>query len=462
MRMSDRFAPAILVLAFFVLAAKGTWAAGVHTGDSIGTIARASLIGLDSPTSTAFPWRPVIPDNLGTQSGGGFDEMDAQAIGHELDARWLRIECGWTSVENPKGTYNFAGIEKLVTMLLGHGLEPIIIFDYGHPLYQTIDGQADLFCGPTTPEAQRGYAAFCGAVAAHLAQCFPKHVFVYELWNEPNFKLFWRPAPDAAAYTRLCKLAYPAIKKAAPDSVVMGPATSSATDRFIAECIDDGILDAVDAVSIHPYRHRPPETVIADYAALRKLIAARNEKDGKPARVIPLVSSEWGYSATPDKSIGISCDPKLQAPYLARMWLIGAWQDIGISIWFQWRGGSDADADPWSKFGMTRNDRTPRPSYTAAKTLIQTLRGYRCTGRIDVQDKDDYVLRFKNSETGTTAIAAWTTGNPHPVSVPWADFGTGTLVTMMGEHSSLTSKDGHIDLSLSPSPIYALSTQKGN
>jgi hypothetical protein len=236
----------------------------------------------------------------------------------------------------------------------------------------------------------------------------------------------------------------------------MGPATSSATGPFIAACIDGGILDAIDALSIHPYRRRPPETVIADYAALRKLIAARNEKDGKPARVIPLVSSEWGYSATPDKSVSILCDPKLQGPYLTRMWLIGAWQDIGISIWFQWRGGSDTDADPWSKFGMTQDNRNPRPSYTAADTLIHTLRGYRCTGRIDVQNEDDYILRFENSVTGATAIAAWTTSTPHSVTVPWTDLGTGTLVTMMGEHSTLTSKDGHIYLSLSPSPVYAL------
>lgn len=419
-------------------------------------LALVALQAARSPAAPApFPWQPVIPENLGTQSSNA-DARDVRAISHDLGARWLRIECGWMSVEGTKGSYNFTGIEKQVAMLLEQDLEPIIIFDYGSPLYEKIDGKDDIFCGPTTSEAQHGYANFCAAVATYLTKRFSDHVFVYELWNEPNFEWFWHPKPDAPAYTRLCKAAYPAIKKAAPHCIVIGPATSSAKGKFIADCIDGGILDAVDAFSVHPYRHTPPETVIEDYAALRRLIADRNAKDGKPDRIVPLISSEWGYSATPDKSIGISCDPRLQGPYLTRMGLINAWQEIGISIWFQWRGGADDTPDPWSKFGLTRDDRTARPSYAAAKALIDTLRGYRCTGRIDVGVKEDYVLRFENARSGEPAIAAWTTVAPHSIRVPWPATGTAVLVTMTGERSSSVPKDKQIQMPLSESPAYAL------
>lgn len=424
---------------------------GLNLGDSPGAdISKAS-------TASTFPWSPVIPNNLGTQYSTGFDEQDAHAIGHDLGARWLRIECGWSNVETVKGTYNFASIDKLTSMLLGQGLDPIIIFDYGNALYQTIDGKADPFCGPTTLEAQQGYANYCGAVAAHLTQRFPNHAFVYELWNEPNFAYFWHPTPDAKAYTQLCKLAYPAIKQAAPNCVVLGPATSSAHDPFIDDCIDRGLLDAIDAVSVHPYRGSPPETVIQDYDALHRLIASHNKNAG---HIIPLVCSEWGYNATEDNANGISCDPKLQAPYLARMWLIGAWKDIGISIWFQWRSGLDNDAKPWA-FGMVRQDRSPRPSYTAAKTLIDTLRGYSCTGRINVASKDDYVLRFENPATGGMALAAWTTGDPHTGRAlwPWPNSENGALVTMLGERSAIARKDDRIELPLSSSPVYAISAK---
>ena len=85
---------------------------------------------------------------------------------------------------------------------------------------------------------------------------------------------------------------------------------------------------------------------------MRKLIADRNEKDGKPDRVMPLVNSEWGYSAAKFEKPGIWCGPELQGPYLARMWLISAWQEHGVSIWFQWRGGMDDNTEPYSQFGM--------------------------------------------------------------------------------------------------------------
>ncbi len=325
-------------------------------------VAIIALLASHTPAATVpFPWQPTIPLNLGTQSSNA-DERDLHAISHDLGAHWLRIECGWMGVEHAKGIYDFTGIDKQVATLFEQDLEPVIIFDYGNPLYQDIDRKNDPFCGPTTPEAQQGYANFCAAVAGHLTQRFTGRVFVYELWNEPNFEWFWHPKPDASAYVRLCSLASPAIRKAASNCILIGPATSSAKGKFIADCIDGGILDSVDAFSVHPYRHTAPETAIEDYAALRKLMAAKNIKDGKPSRIVPLISSEWGYSATPDKSIGISCEPKLQGAYLTRTWLINAWQEIGLSIWFQWRSGSDDAPDPWSKFGMIRDDRTPRPA----------------------------------------------------------------------------------------------------
>src|ERR1700722_8212947 len=73
---------------------------GLNLGDTARTTAAL-------PT---FPWGPVIPNNLGTQYSSGFDAQDAHAIGHELGARWLRIECGWSNVEATKGTYTFASI----------------------------------------------------------------------------------------------------------------------------------------------------------------------------------------------------------------------------------------------------------------------------------------------------------------------------------------------------------------
>ena len=47
-----------------------------------------------------------------------------------------------------------------------------------------------------------------------VATRYKGKVSAYEVWNEPNGKVFWDPEPDAAQYTELLKAAYPAIKAA--------------------------------------------------------------------------------------------------------------------------------------------------------------------------------------------------------------------------------------------------------
>ena len=111
------------------------------------------------------------------------------------------------------------------------------------------------------------YATFAKTAVARYA---PQGVREYEIWNEPNISAFWKPAPDAIAYTALLKAAYTAIKTVNTPTVVMAGAFSPAGGyndpscggeptvninplNFLETMYANGAKGRFDALSHHPY-----------------------------------------------------------------------------------------------------------------------------------------------------------------------------------------------------------------
>jgi hypothetical protein len=100
-----------------------------------------------------------------------------------------------------------------VEALEQHGVRPLLILDYGNPLY-------DDNLAPHTDEGRRAMAAWAAAAVAH----FKGRGVMWEMWNEPN-SLFWKPNVNVADYTRLALEVGEAIEAVAPDELYVGPAT---------------------------------------------------------------------------------------------------------------------------------------------------------------------------------------------------------------------------------------------
>ena len=53
------------------------------------------------------------------------------------------------------------------------------------------------------------------------------------------------------------------------------------------------MLDHLDAVSVHPYRWREPETMVDEYRQLRRLIA----QYAPAGKQLPVIDTEQGYTS---------------------------------------------------------------------------------------------------------------------------------------------------------------------
>jgi polysaccharide biosynthesis protein PslG len=358
-----------------------------------------SSISNDTGTSVS-----AIPESIGvnihfTDPNPGEMKMLAAA-----GFRWVRMDFHWQRIEIAKGQYEFAPYDRLMQTLDQYKMGALFILDYGNNYYD--DGEA-----PYTDEARRAFARWAAASARH----FRGRGILWEIYNEPNTG-FWSPHPSVHDYARLALEVAKAMRAAAPEEKIIGPAVWAMDFPFLEECFKAGLLEYWSAVSVHPYRQTDPETAIEDYRRLRRLIDAY----APAGKHVPIISSEWGYTSAWRK-----LDESWQSAMLTRELLVNQANGIALSIWYDWRDDGLKPKEIEHHWGTVFHpyyaNREPvydiKPAYQAAQTLNTILDGYRFSQRLSLGGADDYVLEFRKGDV--SRFAAWTTATaPHSILLP--------------------------------------------
>jgi polysaccharide biosynthesis protein PslG len=364
----------------------------------------------------------------------------------------IRMDFGWQNTEREKGVYNWADYDELTADLGKRGIKALYILDYSNSLYEEQTESKDPITGkitrsvaaPNHPESIEAFAKWAAAAAVH----FRGKDIIWEIWNEPNIN-FWRPAPDVAQYNKLATATCKAIRKVVPDAIIIGPATSELPVPFIESFLASGIIEYIDAVSVHPYRRYSlsPESAVEDYKKIRELID-RYTPEGKPK--IPIISGEWGYSSS-KKGVAV----ETQAAYIVRMQLSNLVYGIPFSIWYDWKNDGPDPEEHEENFGTVTNDLKPKPAYTAIKTLNEQFKDYTFQKRADVKRSNDFVLLFKDDK-GNSKIAAWTTEVPHSVVLEEVEIKVSDLkgADWSGNEFKIKTEQGRLVIDLSPLPKY--------
>jgi len=332
-----------------------------------------------------------------------FLALSEAADGEELDLAaqlgygYVRTEMVWPFVEQgEKGAYDFEAYDRLVEQIASRGMAPLFVLSFGNALY------GEQF-GARSAAAQAAYARFAAAAAARFPHSATQ--VIWELGNEPNNKAFWQPEPRPAEYAALAVKAAKAIREADPGAVIIGPSTLLVDYRYLEECFKRGLLSYVDAVSVHPYRSDPPESVFADYRRLRELIG----KYCPRGRKVEVVVSEWGYTAAGPGG------EKRQAEYLPRMFLGAAMEGIPLLVWYDFRNDGPDSSEVEQNFGIMTQNFAPKPVFDAMREMMYTVGELRFERRFR-SDPRDYILLFSDpGQARRTVLAAWTVGPEHAV-----------------------------------------------
>ncbi len=202
----------------------------------------------------------------------------------------------------------------------------------------------------------------------------------WEIWNEPDYPYFWSGTP--ADYAQLLRVGYLATQAACPDcTVLFGGLQYWGNPAFYTQVLD--ILNDdpqaaqynyyFDVMSVHLYSRS--STIYDVVNAIRSGMVAHVPahpiwltETGVPvwddASVDPTPYEQWDYTATQDEA----------AAFVLQSYA-NAWA-AGVERYFFFRThDADMDDDTFAPafFGLIRNDRSPRPAYSAYRVATTYL-----------------------------------------------------------------------------------------
>lgn len=340
----------------------------------------------------------------------------------------------WSVVETTSGTYNFGSYDSIITGYLNRGVQPWITLYSGNTLY------GEPAKAVQTAAGRAGFAEFARRTALHYPQ-----VKTFEIWNEPNILSGWTPQPSAQNYCDLVAATASAVRSATPDAKIIGGATNVIPYVWLESCFQRGLLNHVDAISVHPYRGGFPETVLNEYRQLRAFI----QQYAPAGKQIDIISGEWGYHTD---STGDAVTETQQAQYAARMFLTHLTLGMPLQNWYSWKDNS-TDPNNFEHFGLVTNTLGIKPSYTAMQTLATVMEGCTFQQRLAYANGEVWALAFTD-DAGAAAYALWTTGADASIQIPIAAAGSGTLTAMAGTQQTISWAAGGPTVTVTQSPQY--------
>jgi hypothetical protein len=295
----------------------------------------------------------------------------------------LRIAVNWFEVETAPKTYDFARLDAEFGAAAEHGLQLLPVV-YGTPSWLAAD--------PARPplasaRARRAWGSFLRTLVARYGpggtlwwgrrQQAPVHR--WQIWNEPNFRLFWRPHPAPRLYARLLSLSAHVLREAEPGVRIVaagvapvgaGPPPWAFLKRLYRF---PGVRRSIDVVALHPYASTVP-LVAAQVRAVRTILARAG------AARTPLLISELGVASWGAVPSAFVRGESGQARFLSEAFesLLAhrrSWRLVGVD-WFTWR---DVDRlDRHCSFcqgaGLLDDEGHPKPAWSAFRRAVEATR----------------------------------------------------------------------------------------
>jgi hypothetical protein len=295
----------------------------------------------------------------------------------------LRVPLNWFEVEPQRGVYDFTGFDRTVAEAARAKVR-LLPFVTGSPAWLSGDASVPPLRGP-------GRAAWDRLLRQLVARYGPHGSFWagrrskqpirrWQVWNEPNFRVFWHPRPSPRAYVDLLRRSARVIRSADPGAVVVAAGLAPVEGglfpwEFLRRMYRvPGARQAFDVMAIHPYS-TSLGALEYELRAMRRAMARAGD-GAKPLLVTELgVASDGRYPNPFDKG------PRGQARFLERAYDLmlenrRRWRLSG-AYWFTWR--DTTGHDPHCVFcefaGLYDVQGKPKPAWWALTRTVRRAGG---------------------------------------------------------------------------------------
>ncbi|QDL94727.1 hypothetical protein FDP22_22915 (plasmid) [Paroceanicella profunda] len=352
----------------------------------VGGLALAAALPAPAQTTPAqtTPARPAM--EYGVQMH--FSQGWPLALYGRLDALGdppIRDSLPWQLVEQAPGVFAYPEhLTAYMEALRARGMTMIMTFAHRNPLYEAGE----------TPHGPEAYAAFAAYVVQALKD-WGGLIRAVEIGNEINGNFVTGPAREdrAGTYAALLKVVYAAVKAQDPEVLVLGGATHSIPLGLFREMFEDGALDAMDGIALHPYRP-VPEHVDTELAWLHDLMEAFGGAK-------PVYATEFTNAfETPEQAPG----------YMARMLALMAGAGVREAYWY-----ALLDQEAYPNTGLIDEAGRQKPAFEAFRFLRRVLLG---AGPVTRLSDDPLLHHYAFGAPGAAGRAQLIWGAPRRLALP--------------------------------------------
>jgi len=318
---------------------------------------------------------PRVPDGRPCRPGSTRITGSTQiALTARAGADTDRIEALWSSIEPlapsdaaARGVprFNWAPVVSRYRTMIRDGIRPVVVA-FGAPEWARAPGWnrhggCEGCSFPPAPEHIGEWRTFLRSLIAHLPR-----MSALEVWNEPNFRIFFAPQADPGLYARLLEAA----DEAAGESGFHGPILTGGLSpaspargkmppsRFLSRVYEIAGKGSFDGIGAHPYPAGPPWTagMTANLQQLRRVSERFN--DGSK----PLWITEVGIGGTKSGSGHFDVSLDRQGPVLARMYRAAQGMNVRSFLIYTL---SDLGGSPsrFATYGVMTPALRPKPAY---------------------------------------------------------------------------------------------------
>lgn len=325
-------------------------------------------------------------NQYGIAAGGGlpyFNQADLDIYFSqlkELGVTWVRYDFEWGLIQkNGSTSFDWSGTDRIVQTASKYGINTLGTIAYAPAWARLSACSGEFACAPADPSA---FGLFAGQIASRYASL---GVHYWEIWNEQNIVVFWKPAPNVNSYVAILKSAYENIKKVDPSAIVLSGGLAIAGDEdnniapitFISAMYDSDTTKDFDGIAIHPYTYPALASYPASWNHWLKINAIRQLMITHGDSNKPLWLTEYG---APTGGPGSSHDTtQLDNFIYGKDFMTETAQEMmmndvlslfsqlqgpsGPFFWYSLKDNGSDKSTPENFFGLLRFDNSKKPAY---------------------------------------------------------------------------------------------------
>ena len=323
---------------------------------------------LNSIDPSAYDWREIGYQPFGTlaflswrhdwnnykYSQEGLEKI-VKLLG-EAGVSFVRMDFLWQDIEPNNNRFNFEKYDFIVELLAEKNIRILGVLGY-----------CASWAGQDWNYVPRNLDDFTDYVY-NVVLRYKDRIKYWEIWNEPDSKVYWQPQDDMKTYTKLLKKSYAVAKKADPScKVVLGGMTSEGY-YAIKNIYKNGGKDYFDIINIHPFVNPLLPTEIRRiytlYNNLERLKVKYNDREKKiwfteigcPGMSRKVESKGWWMGKAPSE--------KQQAKFLYTIYTdIIELANVEKIFWAFFRDNKEHFDNDVDYFGLTRWDFSKKPAF---------------------------------------------------------------------------------------------------